>query len=154
MHQNAQKVAPSTSCTASPAKKSDKNWDLEKALAFIEGHKAAPETKKKSMKKNKKLAEESGDDTSIVRSNSDLLKDGCKQNSEAGGEVRSPCGSSKCFESENLRSTPSVLRHPPRCRPSSRLDHSAKESTTVSSKQQNAVSAALAAGVPAGQQRR
>ena len=30
----------------------------------------------------------------------------------------------------------------------------AKESTTVSSKQQNAVSAALAAGVPAGQQRR
>ena len=102
-------MAPSTSCTASPAKKSDKNWDLEKALEFIEGHTAAPETKKKSKKKNKKLAEKYGDDTSIVRSNSDLLKYGCKQNSEAGREVRSPCGSSKCFESEYLRSTPSVL---------------------------------------------
>ena len=34
------------------------------------------------------------------------------------------------------------------------LNLQAKESTTVSSKQQNAVSAALAAGVPAGQQRR
>jgi len=37
------------------------NWDLDKALEFIEGVKAAPQTKKKAKKKKKKLTEEPGE---------------------------------------------------------------------------------------------
>merc|ERR1719397_1201519 len=88
--------------TESPGRKNDESWDIDKALDFIEGDQAAPQTNKKAKKKKKKLVEEcgekvkqentspashSGENTSDERANSDLLKDACKQRSVAVGEV-------------------------------------------------------------------
>ena len=53
-------------------------------------------------------------DRSPERVNSDFSKDRCKQRSETVGEEKNGnSGSSQFFESENLRSKPSVLSCPP-----------------------------------------
>ena len=137
-------MAPSTPCTASTGRGGDENWDLEKALEFIEGTEAAPQSNKKAKKKKKKALSEKSEhvweqkinidstsneeeknntieshpkgDTRTEKVNSDPLKDGCKQRSETPpvGEVKGGIGgSSRCFESENSRSKPSVLSCPP-----------------------------------------
>ena len=139
--QNAQKMTPSTPCTASTGRGGDENWDLDKALEFIEGTEAAPQSNKKAKKKKKKVLSEKSEhvleqknniestsneeeknntiesqpkgDARTERVNSEPLKDGCKQRSATPpvGEVKG--GSSRCFESENSRSRPSVLSSPP-----------------------------------------
>ena len=48
----AQKMAPSTPCTESLGGKGDENWDLNKALEFIEDAKTVPETKSRRRKRN------------------------------------------------------------------------------------------------------
>ena len=52
---------PPLQCAAGPGKGGGENWDLNKALEFIEGAKAAPQSNKKVKKKKKKLAEGSGE---------------------------------------------------------------------------------------------
>ena len=132
-------MAPPTPRTASPGRKGGENWDLDKALEFIEGAKSAPQSNKKAKKKKKKLTGGSGDKleqinttedstsneeqknntieshpkgntTSTARVNSDSLKDGCMQKSET-----LPVGEVKGGTSglSYLRSKPSVLSCPP-----------------------------------------